>query len=89
MGNQWRAQFDAEVTFANGGGLRTDGFRLDVPHPDVTDDEVAALLVRHLGLLMVGEVRIANRTGGRGAAPRADGASMCRPRVGVGGSWSK
>ncbi|MBQ1074557.1 cyclase family protein [Micromonospora sp. C31] len=75
MGNQWRAQFDAEVTFANGGGLRTDGFRLDVPGPDIADDELAALFVRHLGLLMVAEVRITGRTiveephkGGRGVA---------------------
>ncbi|MCL7458950.1 cyclase family protein [Micromonospora sp. MSM11] len=77
MDNQWRAQFDAEVTFANGGGLRTDGFRLDVPGPDITDDELAALFVRHLGLLMVAEVRITGRTmieephkGGRGVAAR-------------------
>ncbi|WFF08575.1 cyclase family protein [Micromonospora sp. WMMD1076] len=77
---EYRTVFDAEVVFSNGGGLRTDGFRLDVPHPDVTDDEVAALLVRHLGLLMVGEVRITNRTvveephkGGRGVAAPATG----------------
>ncbi|GAA4567051.1 hypothetical protein GCM10023176_18390 [Micromonospora coerulea] len=73
MGEQYRAQFDAEVTFANGGGLRTDGFRLDIPGPDITDDELAALFVRHLGLLMVAEVRIGAKTiieephkGGRG-----------------------
>ncbi|SCG50910.1 cyclase family protein [Micromonospora humi] len=78
---EYRAVFDAEVVFANGGGLRTDGFRLDVPGPGVTDDELATLLVRHLGLLMVGEVRISNRTvveephrGGRGVtAPVAPG----------------
>jgi kynurenine formamidase len=79
-GQQYRARFDAEITFANGGGLRTDGFRLDVPGPDITDDELAALLVRHLGLLMVAEVRIDRKTiveephkGGRGvaAAPAA------------------
>ncbi|MEU7995747.1 cyclase family protein [Micromonospora sp. NPDC049060] len=78
MGNQWRAQFDAEVTFANGGGLRTDGFRLDIPGRDIADDELAALFVRHLGLLMVAEVRITGRTiieephkGGRGVAAGA------------------
>lgn len=78
---EYRAVFDAEVVFVNGGGLRTDGFRLDVPDPGITDDELAALLVRHLGLLMVGEVRISNRTvveephkGGRGVAvPATDG----------------
>ena len=28
-----RAQFDARVTFSNGGGLRAEGFRIDVPGP--------------------------------------------------------
>ncbi|GAB3139631.1 hypothetical protein GCM10027290_09140 [Micromonospora sonneratiae] len=72
---QWRAQFDAEVSFANGGGLRTEGFRLDIPGTKISDDELAALLVRHLGLLMVAEVRISNKTiiqeahkGGRGVS---------------------
>ncbi|SCL54795.1 Kynurenine formamidase [Micromonospora citrea] len=73
MAEQWRAQFDAEVSFANGGGLRTEEFRLDIPGREIGDDELAALFVRHLGLLMVAEVRITNRTvlaephkGGRG-----------------------
>ncbi|WP_428961882.1 cyclase family protein [Micromonospora fluostatini] len=73
---QWRARFDAEVSFANGGGLRTEGFRLDIPGPEIDDAELAALFVRHLGLLMVTEVRITNATvlaeahkGGRGVAP--------------------
>ncbi|MER7330215.1 MULTISPECIES: cyclase family protein [unclassified Micromonospora] len=73
MSGQWRAQFDAEVVFANGGGLRTDGFRLDIPGREIGDDELAALFVRHLGLLMVAEVRISGKTivqephkGGRG-----------------------
>ncbi|WP_208817936.1 cyclase family protein [Micromonospora echinofusca] len=59
---QWRVQFDAEVDFANGGGLRTDGVRLDVPGTDISDDDLAALFVRHLGLLMVDRVRISNRS---------------------------
>jgi kynurenine formamidase len=64
MIDEWRACFDAEVTFANGGGLRADGFRLDLPGEDptaITDDELAALFVRHLGLLMVDQVTISNR----------------------------
>ena len=75
MADEYRAQFDADVSFANGGGLRTEGFRLDIPGREITDDELAALFVRHLGLLMVGEVRITNKTineephkGGRGIA---------------------
>ncbi|GGO02881.1 cyclase family protein [Micromonospora parathelypteridis] len=75
MGEQWRAQFDAQVSFANGGGLNTEGFRLDIPGREITDDDLAALFVRHLGLLMVAEVRISAKTiieephkGGRGVA---------------------
>ncbi|WP_435204827.1 cyclase family protein [Micromonospora sp. bgisy143] len=62
MDEQWRVQFDADVSFANGGGLRTEGFRLDVPGQEITDDDLAALFVRHLGLLMVAEVRISAKT---------------------------
>ncbi|GIJ72160.1 cyclase family protein [Virgisporangium ochraceum] len=55
---EFRASFDAEVTFLNGGGLQVQDFRLDVPAQDVTTDAVADLFVRHLGLLMVDEVRL-------------------------------
>jgi len=55
---EYRAVFDAHVTFRNGGGLQVQGFRLDVAGPDVTEAELAALLVRHLGLLMVDQVRL-------------------------------
>lgn len=58
---QWRARFDAEVTFANGGDLRVRDFRLDIPGADIGDDELAELFVRHLGLLMVDKVRISGR----------------------------
>jgi kynurenine formamidase len=53
-----RAVFDFRVTFTNGGELAGAGFRLDVPTPAVTADEVALLLVRRLGLLMVGAVEL-------------------------------
>lgn len=56
--NQYRAVFDAEVVFANGGGLRTEGFRVDVPGPAVTEDQVAALFVASLSLLMVERVEL-------------------------------
>jgi arylformamidase len=55
---EYRASFDADVTFLNGGGLQAQGFRLDVPGVDVREDELAALFVRHLGLLMVDQVRL-------------------------------
>lgn len=54
----YRASFDADVTFLNGGGVQAQGFRLDVPGRDVTEEELAELFVRHLGLLMVDEVRL-------------------------------
>ncbi|GHJ48181.1 hypothetical protein Cs7R123_55230 [Catellatospora sp. TT07R-123] len=53
---EYRVSFDADVTFANGGGLQAQGFRLDIPSGTITDAEIAALFTRHLGLLMVERV---------------------------------
>jgi kynurenine formamidase len=58
---EYRAVFDAEVTFLNSGGLQMQDFRLDLPTADVTDDQLADLLIGHLGLLMVDRVRITHR----------------------------
>jgi arylformamidase len=55
---EYRAQFDAVVTFANGGGLRTEGFRIDVPGPDVSPQEAARLFITSLNLLMVESVEL-------------------------------
>jgi kynurenine formamidase len=55
---QYRAEFDADVTFRNGGGLRTEGFRVDVPHDRTTEAEIAALFVAACRLLMVDQVRL-------------------------------
>jgi len=55
---EYRAHFDARVTFANGGGLTAEAFRLDLPVGDETPDRIAALFVRHLGLAMVAEVAL-------------------------------
>ena len=52
-----RAHFDAAVTFANGGGLTANGFRLDLPDRDA---DVAELFVKHLGLALVQEVTLSN-----------------------------
>jgi arylformamidase len=56
----YRAEFDAEVTFSNGGGLQAQGFRLDVPGPDVSEAELAAAFVGQLGLLMTDQVRLSS-----------------------------
>ncbi|MBO9626185.1 MAG: cyclase family protein [Microbacterium sp.] len=53
-----RAHFDFALTFANGGGMQGEGFRLDLPRPDLSEGEIGALLVRHLGLALVDEVRL-------------------------------
>jgi kynurenine formamidase len=57
---EYRARFDAEVEFTNGGGLGATGFRIDLPSADVTESDVARLFVQHFGLALVGEVRLAN-----------------------------
>ncbi|MEU4164374.1 cyclase family protein [Actinoplanes sp. NPDC026670] len=44
----YRAEFDAEVTLDGGGELRARGFRLNIPHADVTESEITALLVASL-----------------------------------------
>jgi arylformamidase len=56
-----RVSFDFELDFSNGGGLQGQGFRLDIDSDAITDDELAACLIRDLRLLMVGKVRILNK----------------------------
>lgn len=53
-----RAHFDFSISFANGGGIAGEGFRLDLPRPDLDADAVGALLVRHLGLALVSQVEL-------------------------------
>lgn len=60
--SEYRASFDAELTFLNGGGLQAQGFRLDVPSPDLSEEQLANLFVNHLGLLMVDSVRLSSVT---------------------------
>lgn len=59
---QYRAHFDAHVEFTNGGGLTANGFRLDLPSKDVDGQTVGRLFVQHLGLALVGSVRLTNLT---------------------------
>ena len=57
-----RVQFDFEIDFSNGGGLAGRAFRLDIGGDDVADEALADCIVRDLRLLMVGAVRIRNKT---------------------------
>jgi kynurenine formamidase len=54
----YRAHFDFDIRFANGGSLSGEGFRLDVPSEDISTRALELLLVRHLGLALVGTVEI-------------------------------
>ena len=54
----YRASFDASISFGNGGDLTARGFRVDVPSADVSEGEIAALFVASLGLLMTDTVRL-------------------------------
>lgn len=56
-----RVKFDFEIDFSNGGGLQGQGFRLDIPGDDISDEELAEYIVKDMRLLMVGEVRILNK----------------------------
>jgi arylformamidase len=53
-----RVVFDFELDFSNGGALQGQDFRLDIDGDDISDDELAAYVVRDMRLLMVKEVRI-------------------------------
>ncbi|GAA4606337.1 kynurenine formamidase [Actinoplanes octamycinicus] len=57
---EYRAVFDATVTFSNGGGLKADGFRVDLPGPDATEQQVGELFLASLGLLLTDTVEITN-----------------------------
>ncbi|WP_307806897.1 cyclase family protein [Naasia sp. SYSU D00057] len=55
---EFRAVFDADVRFANGGGMTVERFRLDLPSEGLSESDIAHLFIRHLGLAMVGEVEL-------------------------------
>lgn len=57
-----RVCFDFEIEFSNGGGIQGQDFRLDIDGDDVTDDTLAAHIIKDMRLLMVGAVRILNKT---------------------------
>ncbi len=58
---EYRVQFDFEIDFSNGGGIRGQGFRLDIDGDEIGDDDLAFAIVSDLRLLMVSEVRILNK----------------------------
>lgn len=57
-----RVQFDFEIEFTNGGGLQGQDFRLDIDGDTISDEDLAKYIVEDMRLLMVGEVKILNKT---------------------------
>lgn len=53
---EYRARFGFDIAFTNGGGMHGDGFRLDLPSPDLDAEAIGLLLIRHLGLTLVESV---------------------------------
>ena len=60
IGPQYRAVFDAEVTFSNGGALQTQGFRVDLPSDVISEEEIGRLFVTSLDLLLEDGVYVHN-----------------------------
>ena len=84
---EYRAHFDADVEFVNGGRLTAERFRLDLPSPNLSDQEIGELFIQHLGLALVGGVELRAveivaepHKGSRGVALGADGCAE-RPLV--------
>ena len=82
---EYRAHFDFDLSFANGGALAGTGFRLDLPTPDADADAIGRLLVQHLGLTLVDEVELRGlriveepHRGSRGIAQDRDAAAPTR-----------
>lgn len=84
---QYRAVFDATVTFSDGGGLTAEGFRVDLPGPDATEPQVAELFLSSLGLLLTNRVEVSalrvvqeQHRATRGGPSRSDGEAADRWR---------
>lgn len=60
--HEQRVCFDFEVDFSNGGGIQGQGFRLDIDGDDIDNQALADYIVQDMRLLMVGAVRILNKT---------------------------
>ena len=57
-----RVKFDFEIEFTNGGGIQGQDFRLDIDGDTIEDKVLADYIVKDMRLLMVGAVRILNKT---------------------------
>jgi arylformamidase len=55
---EYRAHFDAGVEFANGARVTAEGFRLDLPSRDLSDEHIAERFVWHRALALVSGVEL-------------------------------
>jgi ketosteroid isomerase-like protein len=56
-----RVKFDFEIDFSNEGGIQGQDFRLDIVGDEISDAELAKILIEDMRLLMVDKVRILNK----------------------------
>ncbi len=56
-----RVKFDFEIDFSNEGGIQGQDFRLDIVGDEISDAELAKILIEDMCLLMVDKVRILNK----------------------------
>ncbi|SDT71923.1 cyclase family protein [Actinoplanes derwentensis] len=57
---EYRAEFDAEVALDGGGELTARGFRLVIPHADVTEGEIADMLIASLAPQRVERAKVSD-----------------------------
>ncbi|MEP7284215.1 MAG: cyclase family protein [Chloroflexota bacterium] len=57
-----RVKFDFQIGFMNRGSIQGQDFRLDIDGDDISDQALADTIVADMRLLMVGSVRILNKT---------------------------
>lgn len=57
----YRVKFDFTIHFTNGGSLTGEDFRLDLPGPVISEEQLAAFLIADMRLLMAGTVDIRNK----------------------------
>lgn len=58
--SEYRAVFDAAITFSNEGGLQAQRFRVDIPDANVSLEEIARLFMTSLDLLMTESAVVSN-----------------------------
>jgi hypothetical protein len=56
--SEFRVKFDFRVDFTNGGYLEGHDFLLDLERPEISDDDLARMIVEAMNLARAGRVQI-------------------------------